>query len=75
MTCGESRLNLSYLVVTYERSHVGEDIAPPEEASMRKQWTMKVARALFAIKVRVDDDILEYLMNVKTQNEAWDIYV
>lgn len=28
-----------------------EEIKPPEEASMQKQWTMKGAWALFAIKV------------------------
>lgn len=35
---------------------------------------MKEARALFANKVSVDDDMLEYLMEMETPKEAWDIY-
>lgn len=52
----------------------GGDTTPLEEASTRKQWTMNRATALFAIKVSVDDDMLEYLMEVEALTEAWDNY-
>ncbi|XXG81104.1 hypothetical protein AAC387_Pa09g1815 [Persea americana] len=41
---------------------------------MQKQWIMKGARALFAIIVSVDDNMLEYLMEVENSKEVWDIY-
>lgn len=52
----------------------GGDTPPLEEASAQRQWTMKEARALFAIKELVDDGMLEYLMEVETPKLVWDIY-
>lgn len=46
------------------------DITPPEEASTWRQCIMRVARALFAIKVLVADHMLEYPMEVETPKEA-----
>lgn len=60
-------------VATYGRSCIGETTSP-KDACVRKRWTVKGARALFEIKVLVDGDMLEYLMEVKTPKEAWDIY-
>lgn len=37
-------------------------------------WTMKGARAVFVIKVSVDDDMLYHLLDVKTPKEEWDIF-
>lgn len=60
-------------VATYGRSCIGETTSP-KDAFVRKRWTVKGARALFEIKVSVDGDMLEYLMEVKTPKEAWEIY-
>ncbi|KAL8132585.1 hypothetical protein AgCh_008168 [Apium graveolens] len=54
----------------------GSETAKPatEDAngSLRK-WKIKAEKALFALKTRVEEDILEHIRDVSTPKEAWDI--
>lgn len=45
-----------------------------ESVSSFDALKVAMARALFAIKVLVDDDMFEYLLEVETPKKAWDIY-
>lgn len=48
----------------------GKDTSQLEEATARAKWKVKGAWILFAIKISVDDDVLDHIMNVKTPKEA-----
>lgn len=39
----------------------------------RKKWKVKAAKALFALKSTVEEDVLEHIKSSTTPKAAWDI--
>ncbi|KAL4289930.1 hypothetical protein GQ457_14G003780 [Hibiscus cannabinus] len=56
----------------------GGEIEQPEaedaNGTLRK-WKIKAGKAMYALKTTVEEDFLEHIRDVKTPNEAWEIFV
>ncbi|KAL4352591.1 hypothetical protein GQ457_06G020380 [Hibiscus cannabinus] len=55
----------------------GGEIEQPEaedaNGTLRK-WKIKAGKAMYALKTTVEEDFLEHIRDVKTPNEAWEIF-
>ena len=53
---------------------VGAETTPPPEddAGNIRKWTIKVGKAMFAIKTTIEEEIMEHIRGATTPNEAWE---
>nr|KAJ0189210.1 hypothetical protein LSAT_V11C800391990 [Lactuca sativa] len=55
----------------------GSETTPPEEdvnGALRK-WKIKAGKAMFALKIIIEEEILEHIRDENTPKEAWDTFV
>lgn len=53
----------------------GSESTPPPEADANalKKWKVKVGKAMFAIKVLIEEEMFEHIRYAPTPKEAWNI--
>ena len=69
---------------TYMESYLqGQDLweivasgetTPPENAEALRKWKIKAGKALFAIKISIEEEMPEHIRHVSTPKAAWDTF-
>lgn len=52
----------------------GSDVVPPEDPASLKKWKVRAGKAMFAIKITIEEELLEHIRQARTPKEAWDIF-
>ncbi|KAK4357695.1 hypothetical protein RND71_023305 [Anisodus tanguticus] len=52
----------------------GNKVTQPEDAAALKKWKIRAGKAMFAIQITVEDEMLEHIRPAKTPKEAWDTF-
>lgn len=50
----------------------GSEVTPPEDATALKKWKIKAGKVMFAIKITIDEEMLEHIRKAETPKVAWD---
>ena len=50
------------------------ETTPPENAEALRKWKIKAGKALFAIKISIEEEMPEHIRHVSTPKAAWDTF-
>ena len=50
------------------------ETTPPENAEALRKWKIKARKALFAIKISIEEEMPEHIRHVSTPKAAWDTF-
>ena len=53
----------------------GNDVKPPTKDTTLKKWNIKARKAMFVIKITIEEEMLQYIKKAKTLKEASDTFV
>ncbi|KAG6498334.1 hypothetical protein ZIOFF_046246 [Zingiber officinale] len=71
-TCMESYLQGQDL---WEVVGGSEATQPAEDANgILRKWNIKAGKAMFALKITIEEEMLEHIRDAKTPKEVWDIF-
>ncbi|KAG6471189.1 hypothetical protein ZIOFF_072290 [Zingiber officinale] len=71
-TCIESYLQSQDL---WEVVGGSEATQPAEDANgILRKWKIKAGKAMFALKITIEEEMLEHIRDAKTPKEVWDIF-
>ncbi|XP_015169873.1 uncharacterized protein [Solanum tuberosum] len=73
-TCIMSYMQGQDLWEVVTESEVTQPEAEDANGTFRK-WKVKAGKAMFALKITIDEDVLEHVHDAKTPKEAWDTFV
>lgn len=52
----------------------GSEVAPREDLAGLKKWKIKVGKAMFALRITVEEELLEHIRYAETPKVAWDTF-
>ena len=52
----------------------GSEVRPPRDVAALKKWKVKAGKALFVLKITVEDELLEHIRHAETPKVAWDTF-
>ncbi|XP_050216406.1 uncharacterized protein LOC126667468 [Mercurialis annua] len=50
----------------------GSETIPPTNENDLKKWKVRAGKAMYALSISVEDDLLQHVKDAKTPKEAWD---
>ena len=53
----------------------GSETSPPTSQYDLKKWKLRAEKAMYALSISVEDDLLQHIKEAKTPKKAWDTLV
>ncbi|KAM0834069.1 hypothetical protein ACQ4PT_063857 [Festuca glaucescens] len=50
----------------------GSETTPPENVEALRKWRLKAGKAMFVLKTKIEEDLVEHIRDAETPKEAWE---
>ncbi|KAG6470975.1 hypothetical protein ZIOFF_072064 [Zingiber officinale] len=59
---------------SYQQGQDLWEVVGGSEADILRKWKIKAGKAMFALKITIEEEMLEHIRDAKTPKEVWDIF-